>query len=169
VGRIAAVLTAVALLIAGLATCSGPSSPDSGPRLESTEVPSPIAASLAELTNGERKRAGLRPLQIDSRLMRAAETQAEQVAAAGRMAHTLPDAPYPTMEARLAAVGYAWQAAGENLAFGQHSAAEVVAGWMQSPAHRANMLAPHFTQIGTGHFVGTSGRAYYVQVFGAPR
>jgi len=37
---------------------------------------------------------------------------------------------------------------GENIAFGYSSAAEVVAAWMNSPGHRANILSPFFTEIG---------------------
>ena len=80
----------------------------------------------------------------------------------------MPDARYPRLEDRLAAAEYRWQAAGENLAFGQQSAAAVVAGWMQSPGHRANILHATFTEMGVAYLTDTNGRPYYVQVFGRP-
>jgi Uncharacterized protein with SCP/PR1 domains len=52
---------------------------------------------------------------------------------------------------------------GENIAYGQHSAAEVVQDWMNSPSHRRNILDCSFTRIG----VGFDRRGeYWVQDFG---
>jgi len=101
--------------------------------------------------------------------MHAAQLQADQMAAARQMAHTLPTAPYPTMEDRLNAAGYRWQSAGENIAAGYSTAAQAMSGWMDSPDHRANILNTGFTELGTGYAVDASGRPYYVQVFGRPR
>lgn len=108
-------------------------------------------------------------LRISEALRQAAQLQADQIAASGRLEHTLPDARYPRLEDRLAAAGYAWQAAGENLAFGQSTAAAVLDAWMQSESHRANVLNATFSEIGTAHAVATGGRMYYVQVFARPR
>jgi uncharacterized protein YkwD len=106
---------------------------------------------------------------MNAGLMEAAQIQAEQVAAAGRLEHTLPEARFPQLEDRLAAVGYDWQLAGENLAFGQRSAAAAVETWMQSPTHRSNIMSGSFTELGAGFVVDPTGRPYYVQVFGRPR
>lgn len=38
--------------------------------------------------------------------------------------------------------------AGENLALGQQTAAEVVQDWMDSEGHRANIMNANFTRIG---------------------
>lgn len=154
-----------------LAACSsGPSTPDAlGPRVEPAGTLSETAADLIELTNGERRRAGLTALRASDRLVRAAQIQAEQVAAAGRLEHTLPGAGYPALEDRLAAAGYEWRNAGENLAFGQRGAAEAMATWMSSPGHRANILNDAYTELGTGFLIDRNGRPYYVQVFGRPR
>jgi uncharacterized protein YkwD len=86
----------------------------------------------------------------------------------GRLDHVLPSEPYPRPEDRLAAAGYEWQAWAENLAFGFDPAA-VVAGWMASPGHRANILNPTYTETGAGFALDRSGRQYYAQVFGQPR
>jgi uncharacterized protein YkwD len=126
-------------------------------------------ADLVDATNAERGRAGVAALSANSQLMQAAQIQAEQVAAAGRLEHTLPDARLPGLEDRLRASGYLWQAAGENLAFGQRNAAHAVDTWMESPTHRANILSATFTEVGAGFVVDPLGRPYYVQVFGKPR
>lgn len=141
------------------------------PRDTSSSVaePSQIAITLFNLTNDARATAGTPALQSSSALMRAAQLQADQMAAAREMAHTLPSATYPTLEDRLNAAGYRWQAAGENIAAGYATAAQAMNGWMDSPGHRENMLNTTFTELGTGYAVDATGRPYYVQVFGRPR
>lgn len=69
-------------------------------------------------------------------------------------------------------VGYASLALGENLALGVYNGdAGVVAAWMASPGHRANILDTHYTQIGVavreGMFQGSE-TWIAVQVFGRP-
>lgn len=155
-------------VVSVLLACSDAPSPDPAPGLEPGDGLSPTAALVVELTNVERVRAGLPPLRADARLMEAAALHAGQIAAAGRLEHTLAGAPYPTLQDRLAAAGYTWSAAGENLAFGQRSAAATLEMWMQSPPHRANILNPSFTEIGVGHATGPDGRPYDVQVFARP-
>ena len=100
--------------------------------------------------------------------MRAALLQAEQVAKIGRLEHTINGARYPTLRDRVDAVDYEWQAIGENLAFGQRTAAQATGTWMKSAGHRANILNRRFTEIGTAYLIDRSGRPYYVQVFARP-
>jgi uncharacterized protein YkwD len=69
-------------------------------------------------------------------------------------------------------VGYAYVALGENLALGNFTGdTGVVAAWMASPGHRANILDTHYTQIGVavqqGVFQGTT-EWIAVQIFGKP-
>jgi uncharacterized protein YkwD len=127
-----------------------------------------IAADVITLTNGERVRHRRPALHASSRLMRAAQLQADQMAQAGHMEHVLPDARYPRAADRLAAVDYRWRAYGENVAFGQASAENVVDSWMHSRGHRTNILNSTFTEMGAGYAVDRTGRPYYVQVFGTP-
>ena len=145
-----------------------------GPKAESARAgaaaaaPSGRAGALVELANEHRSRAGLPPLRANAQLMRAAQTQAEQSASLGRMAHVLPGARYPRPEDRLDASGYPWRAFAENIAMGQRSTSEAIEAWMKSPGHRQNMLSATYTEMGTGVATDDSGRAYYVQVFGRP-
>ena len=137
----------------------------------STVVTTPNAAGedIVLHTNSERKALGLPPLLRSAPLMQAAQLQASQMAGLARMAHELPGAVYPTLDARLDAVGYRAGAAGENVAEGYPTAAAVVAGWMTSPGHRANIVSTHFMEMGGGVATGKNGRRYYAQVFGAKR
>jgi uncharacterized protein YkwD len=126
------------------------------------------AHSLVQLANQQRVRAGLPALRANPRLMRAAQTHAEQTAALRKLAHVLPNARHPRPEDRLKASGYDWSAFGENLAVGQRSTSEATAEWMKSPGHRNNLLSPKYTELGTGYATDDTGKAYYVQVFGRP-
>jgi uncharacterized protein YkwD len=59
---------------------------------------------------------------------------------------------------RMVAFGVRGGVAGENLAWGSGSYAEaktIVAEWLASPGHRANLLRPGYTRIGIGLARGT--------------
>ena len=138
--------------------------------------PAPPARSIATivdtlfiLTNRERTRADLTPLRRSAELSRAAELQAEQMAASGKLAHEIPGSRYPTLSSRLKLVGYAYRSSGENVAEGYTSGAALMASWMTSPPHRANILSAKYTETGVGMARSKSGRVYSVQVFGRPR
>ena len=138
--------------------------------------PAPPARQLATivdtvflLTNRERARASLTPLRRNSELARAAQLQAEQMAAAGKLGHEVPGSRYTTLASRLRLVGYQYRAVGENVAEGYTSGAALMAGWMTSAPHRANILSARFTETGVGMARSKSGRTYHAQVFARPR
>ena len=138
--------------------------------------PAPPARALATivdtifiLTNRERVRADLTPLRRNAELARAAQLQAEQMAAAGKLAHEVPRSRYPTLSSRLRLVGYAWRSIAENVAEGYTSGAALMAGWMTSAPHRANVLSVKYTETGVGMARSKSGRTYHAQVFARPR
>jgi uncharacterized protein YkwD len=162
------VFALLAALLLSSCTSSGPSSSDAPP-VTSSPASTPVARAVVDLTNAERTRAGIATLREEGRLAQAAQIQADQVARAGRLDHDLPGATFPRLQDRLSAVGYGWQATGENLASGQADAAAVVADWMRSQPHRENILNAAFTELGVGHTIDAAGRAYYVQVFARPR
>jgi uncharacterized protein YkwD len=128
-----------------------------------------IVDTLFILTNRERTRANLTPLRRSAELSRAAELQAEQMANAGKLAHEIPGSKYPTLSSRLKLVGYAARSSGENVAEGYTSGAALMASWMTSPPHRANILSAKYTETGVGMARAENGRVYSVQVFGKPR
>lgn len=67
--------------------------------------------------------------------------------------------------------GYAWQAVGENIAAGPGSAQQVVAGWLASPGHCANLMSAEFTQMGAAYVLAPDAALaiYWTQVFATPR
>lgn len=73
---------------------------------------------------------------------------------------------------RAVRAGYSWRRIGENIAFGQRSPQEAVAGWLDSPGHCANIMNRGFTEMGAAYGLTPSqqtGIVYWTQVFGAPR
>ena len=73
---------------------------------------------------------------------------------------------------RATAAGYVWSTWGENIAAGQVGVDSVVAAWMASPGHCANLMNPRFRDIGMACVRGTAGndyRTYWTQVLGAAR
>jgi uncharacterized protein YkwD len=60
-----------------------------------------IVDTIFLLTNRERERADLTPLRLNPALARAAQLQAEQMAAAGKLSHSVSGSRYPTLASRL--------------------------------------------------------------------
>ncbi|MDB4908069.1 MAG: hypothetical protein JWO05_2853 [Gemmatimonadetes bacterium] len=100
--------------------------------------------------------------------MRAAQIQADQMAASHTLTHHVPKSRYPRLQDRLHAVGYHWRATAENVGSGYPNAAAVVTAWMNSPGHSANMVSHRFTQAGAGVATDSNGVRYWVLVFGTP-
>jgi uncharacterized protein YkwD len=125
-----------------------------------------FALQVLELTNAERHKAGLTSLTLNQQLNDAAQTYSQVLASTGCFEHTC--GPVPNFADRAGQAGYTgWSTLGENIAAGYPSADAVVAGWMESPAHRANILSPKFTEMGVGlvNGGGTFG-TYWAQEFG---
>lgn len=155
-----------------------PPSPPRQPRPPSQPGPptpmSPPDAGLAEalteviaLTNEARAVSGLRPLAPQPQLAQAAAGHSADMAARDFFAHENPDGQQ--VSDRVLAVGYAYRKVAENVAAGQRTPAEVVAGWLDSPGHRRNILDPELTEIGVGRALGGSYLIYWTQVFGTRR
>lgn len=150
-------------------TGSRPTAAARTPPTVTTSTAAALADDLLARTNAERRNAGLPALARSLNLMRAAQLQADQMARLHRLDHELPGAPYPTLASRLDQVAYAMRAAGENIGEGYRSTADALSGWMKSSGHRANIVSPKYTEIGTAIAAADDGTRYWVQVFGRPR
>ena len=123
---------------------------------------------VVELTNLVRAKNGLPPLRRQENLQSAAQWMGMDMARAGYFSHT--DSQNRGIDPRLPDLGYIhYQAIGENLAGGQKTPEQVVTDWMNSPGHRANLLSPHFREIGVSYLVKPNSplRRYWVQEFGS--
>jgi uncharacterized protein YkwD len=107
------------------------------------------------------------PLQASASLREAAGRHARDMARRGYFDHVAPDGSRP--KERVQRAGYTLQLIGENIAFGPESAEEVVAGWLASPGHCANLMDPRFRDMGVAVAKGHKARHFYwVQNLGAP-
>jgi uncharacterized protein YkwD len=118
----------------------------------------PRGHQLVRLTNAKRVGNGLPPLKAAAELMQSAQYHSRWMAKHDCFAHVCPnEADWVT---RIVNAGYEdYQALGENIAAGYLSAGDVVAAWMNSAGHRANMLNPDFREAGGGYAYSAS--SYY--------
>lgn len=106
------------------------------------------ASEVLRLVNAERTSRGLSALQSDSNLSKAAQVRAKELTSS--YSHSRPDgSDCFTVFDECGVNGY-WRA-GENIAAGYRTPAEVVNGWMNSDGHRRNILNPDFTHLGVGY------------------
>ncbi|WP_085994332.1 CAP domain-containing protein [Oceanobacillus senegalensis] len=104
---------------------------------------------VVELTNQERAKYGLPALEIDTELSKVARDKSKDMAENNYFSHNSPvyGSPFDMMKS----YGISYKTAGENIAKGQRTPAEVVNAWMNSDGHRANILNENFTHIGVGY------------------
>jgi uncharacterized protein YkwD len=109
------------------------------------------------------------PLAANARLSRVALAYAREMATWGYMDHTGHDGSTPAQ--RITRGGYRWSEVGENLASGVMTADQVVAGWLGSPEHCANLMDPLYRQMGVGFAVNPHDQrgVYWAMEFGTPR
>lgn len=104
---------------------------------------------VVSLTNDEREKNGLEPLESDAELSVVARDKSKDMQSNGYFSHESPT--YGSPFDMMSDYGISYSTAGENIAHGQQSPEEVVDGWMNSEGHRENILNPDFTHIGVGY------------------
>jgi uncharacterized protein YkwD len=123
-------------------------------------------AALVTLTNQERKRAGLRPLRMNLKLMQAAREHSAHMAQKEHLSHTLGGEDFLS---RINRTGYPFSVAAENIAMSSYPLSHVVHMWMRSPGHRKNILNSHVAEIGVGICKDAKGDRYLTQIFAKKR
>ena len=114
-----------------------------------------LADQVVALVNAERAKQGLSALRVDAGLTRAACVRGAEITRT--FSHTRPDGtPWRTVSVL---------AYGENIARGQRTAEKVMAAWMTSEGHRANILRASYGAIGVCACV-SDGVIHWVQLFG---
>ncbi len=110
-------------------------------------------AAIIEMTNSVRVREKIGQVAPDKALMAAARAYAAYLAKTNTFSHTA-DGKQPSD--RAATAGYRHCQIAENLALSADSrgfearalAKDTMEGWLNSPGHRTNLLAPYVTDIG---------------------
>ena len=164
--RVLAVLSTLVALVAA-APSAALAVGDCSPATEWPGSDVGSAARVVELVNEHRSQLGLALLQVSGSLASSADWKARHMARYGYMQHSDPAPPVArSVGQRLEACGYTSGAWGENIAYGYPTPEAVVAGWLASPGHRANIENPGFTAIGVGAAAASGGTMYWAQNFG---
>lgn len=124
---------------------------------------------IIELTNAERSKIGLSPLQENKLLSEAARQKAADMFAFNYWSHISPTGKTPWVF--FTDVGYKYQYAGENLARDFQDPESVTTAWMNSPSHKENIVNSKYQEIGVAVVDGTLQGAettLVVQLFGTP-
>jgi uncharacterized protein YkwD len=154
------------LLLAAVAAGATPASAATvcastdGPTAQASTVA--LANSTLCLVNQERSSRGLKPLKANKRLAKAAAGHARDMNARGYFSHDTEGGG--TFVDRIRKAGYmpgrVFPTLGEDLAWGSGTLGtprEIVASWMASPGHRANILDRKFREGGMGVAFGDPG------------
>ncbi|MCA2216733.1 CAP domain-containing protein [Jidongwangia harbinensis] len=143
-------------------TATPPPPPGSGPPPGNPA----FEAEVLSLVNRERTSAGCPAVTSDDRLVAAARAHSADMATRNYFSHTTPDGvPFAT---RITRAGYRWSGAGENIAQAQRTPAAVMASWMNSSGHKANILNCDFTNLGVGVAADADGTLFWTQDFARP-
>ncbi len=132
--------------------------------------------AVLRLVNDARRRGGVcgaqrfaaaPALAWNDKLAAAALAHSQEMAAHDYFDHL--DRRGAVVAQRARQQGYPWRAIGENIAAGQGSPQQVVAGWLASPGHCANILSPDFKEMATAYALNPQAamEIYWTQVFGA--
>ena len=119
------------------------------PAAASARISQHERALLTEM-NRVRVQHGLGRLHVDTHLERAARAHTRDMLHTGVFRHG-------AFGSRMLQFDVTGRLAGENLAWGtgaRGTAGGIVAAWLASPEHRANLLRPSFSRVGIGELAG---------------
>ncbi len=135
------------LLVLALSGFLGCGSTDPGPSAPGSA--DPAVREFVDLANAHRESVGCGPLLWHERTAEVAQAHSTDMVERDFFAHQNPDGESPFD--RLREAGIAWSGgAGENIAWGYPTAAAVLAGWLGSPGHRANLENCGYSHHGVG-------------------
>jgi uncharacterized protein YkwD len=143
---------------------AGPAAPDSGPPpvtggeggSSGSVCGNAFESEVFKLVNKERAGHGLKPFKCDPVAGKVAHDYSQLMCNSGQMGHTVGGTtPFQRMEA----AGIDFASAGENVAAGQKTPAQVMQAWMSSSGHRANILGDYLF-IGVGYVACSTGGSW---------
>ncbi|WP_295126166.1 CAP domain-containing protein [uncultured Chitinophaga sp.] len=130
---------------------------------DKTKILELVNAARANGCNcGGEKMAPVGPVIWNTRLEQAAYLHAQEMQDSGYFSHT--GATGTNAGQRITNVGYKWAAYGENLALGNLSEEQVVAGWLNSPTHCQVIMAARYREMGVA-LIGN----FWAQEFAEPK
>jgi uncharacterized YkwD family protein len=114
------------------------------------------------LVNSERAKVGIQPLTINSALNKLAAIKSQDIVEKAYFDHHSPTFGSSFDMMKTHGINYIF--AGENLAIDVY-ADNAHAAWMNSEAHKRNILNPNFTAIGIGIYAKGNNSYAYTQLF----
>ena len=105
-----------------------------------------LSYKVFEIVNQERIKAGVKPLKFNNDMYKAAMVRAKECDES--FSHDRPNGT--SCFTALKEAGVKYLSAGENIAMGYRTPADVMKGWMDSEGHRNNILNPNFTDFACG-------------------
>lgn len=138
--------------------------------LHFSRTPKISATEIIGLTNQTRIDQGLNPLQINEKLMIAADEKLSDMERNRYFSHESPEgvSPWYWIEKN----NYSYIHAGENLAINFNNSEKLLSAWLSSPEHKANLLSKKYSEIGVSiKIVGDDAdkKILIVQMFGFPK
>ena len=127
---------------------------------QDSEFNAAYEAEVVRLVNAERAKYGLAALTQDDGAQNVAHVRAKEIVQS--FARTRPDGSSCFTAA--SDLGVTYRSAGENIAYGYATPAQVVNGWMNSEGQRKNILSSSYTKIGVGSY-SANGVMYWSQFF----
>jgi uncharacterized protein YkwD len=118
---------------------------------------------------GDKSFDAARHLRWSAVLANVSREHAEDMAHFNYFSHRGRDGSTPAE--RVLRMGYKFRVTGENIAAGQSTPDDAVAGWIKSPPHCANLMNPAYTEMGVAFAVDRNSElgVYWTQEFGVPR
>ncbi len=129
-----------------------------------------VNAARAQARNcGNKAFKAVKPVKWSAPLAEISARHAADMAQNNYFSHTGLDGSTPA--ARVTRAGYKFRATGENIAGGQTSPEDAVAGWIKSPPHCGNLMNGAYTEMGVAFAVNRTSEmgVYWAQTFGTPR
>jgi uncharacterized protein YkwD len=147
---------ATRVLVAGVTLCGAVSVGVPPAEASATATPASLAAGFVHDINVSRTARGLHPLTVKTDLTAVASAWAATMAKHGSLSHN----------PKLGTAIKGWTGLAENVGMGQ-TEPQLHAAFMHSAPHRANILAPIYSQIGVGVVV-IDHELYVVEDFRQP-
>jgi uncharacterized protein YkwD len=152
------------VLLAALTVLAGPATGSARPQ-GAVSPSGSVQAALVRQMNALRATHGLSLLRLSPALNAAAAVHSTQMARMGYFSHN--SANGQSFSQRVASYypprGYRSWTVGENLVYGSPDlgAARALRLWLSSPPHRANLLNPHWHELGLSAVHATSAPGVY--------
>ncbi len=137
-------------------------------KLSKYETGPPNATEVFELVNQERKKAGLKQLTLDKRIVNSAKRKANEMAKYDDTGHVNPRTGLHGYTYVYEETGSECKWAGENIRIlmsSESTSQDTIDGWMKSSAHKAAILDKKYDITGIAVSSNTESGFFIVQHF----